>query len=329
MSLNIPTISIIVPVYNVKEYIETCVNSILNQTFSDFELILVDDGSTDGSGELCEQLCHRDMRLICLHKNNGGLSDARNYGIDQMKGQYVTFIDSDDWVEPTYLEYLYRNICSDVDISTCVYVCCGNGSRRPWKTLPDEPDIMCTKDALLSLLYDEKINVSAHGKLYRSTLFKEVRFPFGKHYEDVGTTYKLIQRARSVSIGGSQLYNYRMRPESITHSNDNKIFDRYELALQAYQELSEGDSEVSKAAERYYIAHSLSVLHDCDLQNDMQLDIAKKIRQRILKHIKSINDNARVRDRDKAAINILQLGIQIYQISWILYSVLTGRKRIF
>ena len=117
-----PKISIIVPIYNVEKYLDKCVNSILSQTFSDFELILVDDGSPDNCGRMCDDWAQRDSRIVVYHKQNGGISDTRNYGIDRAKGEYLTFIDPDDYIESTYLEYLYIQAMNNAADKGCLVI---------------------------------------------------------------------------------------------------------------------------------------------------------------------------------------------------------------
>lgn len=321
-----PAISIIVPVYNVKDYLRACVDSVLRQTFDDFELILVDDGSTDGSGDLCEELCELDDRIICLHKENGGLSDARNYGIERMRGTYVTFIDSDDWVESTYLEYLHTNIqLQDSDISTCIFMTQRDDVAKPWKQLSAEPAVITGHDALLSMLYEESVNVSAHGKLYRSSLFRDVRYPTGRRYEDVGTTYKLLCKARTVAVGGAPLYNYVMRQGSITHTGSVGILDRYLLARQAYMNLRNDGPDVERAARRYLTFHELSVLRSCDLHDARQRTQMQRIKADALNSRKSVLADPRTPHRDRIALSILPFGFSVYRWAWFLYARLTNR----
>ena len=322
-----PAISVVVPVYNVSAYLEQCVASILKQSFGDFELLLIDDGSTDDSGKLCEKLAAGDARIRCFHKPNGGLSDARNFGIERIRGTFVTFIDSDDWVEPEYLEYLFASFAQnrEVDISTCVFTYRRGESSQPWRNFTAEPEIMSGKEALLSMLYDERVNVSAHGKLYRSSLFEGIRYPVGKRYEDVGTTYKLLQKACKVAVGGNPLYDYRMREGSITHSSSKGAFDRIELAQRAYKDLFGNDEELNRAAERYLVFHSLSVLHLCDFSDDEQRIRAYKLRKDVLNRKKRILSDPRTPRRDRFALRALTLGLFPYRAIWSAYAVLTGR----
>lgn len=323
---NNPAISIVVPVYNVENYLDQCIVSILNQSFDNFELLLIDDGSTDRSSSICKEYLKRDNRVRYFYKQNGGLSDARNFGLKHIRGEFVSFIDSDDWVESNYLAYLFNAIQTNrADISTCVYTVCSETGKKPWKNLPVEAKVLSSRDALISMLYSETINVCAHSKLFRSSLFLDVRFPYGKHFEDVGTTYKLIQRSELVAVGGAPLYNYVMRKGSITHSVNPSIFDRAELAKTAYENLNNIDQVIADAAERYYVFHSLSTLHSFDLGDCEQRDKATELRSEILYHGNNILHNKRVPNRDKIAFLALKLGMPFYRMSWNIYAKATGR----
>lgn len=322
-----PVISVIVPVYNVEKYVARCVDSILSQSFSEFELLLIDDGSTDASASICTDYCNKDERVRYHRKENGGLSDARNYGVQRSVGEYVAFIDSDDWVEPEYLQYLVDAIkLSGSDISTCVFYVRRGDNIAPWKSLDETPVIMSNRDALLSLLWSEEISVTANCKLFRRTLFDSVLFPCGKHFEDVGTTYKLLIRSKSVAVGGRPLYNYFMRADSITHSTDSSIFDRLSFAEQAYNDLKGMDREVSEAAEYYYVHHALSVLRSCDLKNKEQAVRAKEIGADVLKHKRNVLTCAKTPKRDRIALIALGFGLPAYQKAWEVYCFLTGRN---
>lgn len=219
------TISVIVPVYNVEHYIEHCVHSILQQTYTDFELILVDDGATDSSPAICDRLADTDVRVQVIHKENGGLSDARNAGIEQATGQYLAFIDSDDWVEPTFLETLFSDIQrTDADIAVVnfrrVY-----DDDRPAKTDTVSAAVLSGKDALLRC-YDGKGTylTVAWNKLYKRSLFQTERYPVGRLHEDGFTTYKLLYAAQRVCISEEVLYNYLQRTNSIM--NDRFTLER-------------------------------------------------------------------------------------------------------
>ncbi len=211
-----PLISVIVPVYNVEKYIERCIESILGQTFTDFELIIVNDGSTDKSGEICDRYSNNDPRIRIIHKENGGLSDARNAGIEAANGEYIGFIDSDDYIDTDMYELLYQNICREnADISTCgIYDC------YPDKTVTQEVNssdfTVDGSEAVRLALESQFMPLFAWNKLYKRSLFDSIRFPVGKIYEDAFVMIKLMGASRRVSISMKPKYYYIHRENSIT-----------------------------------------------------------------------------------------------------------------
>ena len=210
-----PTISVIVPVYKVEQYLHQCIDSILAQTFTDFELILIDDGSPDNCGAICDEYAKQDARITVIHQENGGLSAARNAGIDIAKGEYLTFIDSDDWVHPMYLELLVRAVTDNsVDISVCMC------TRSLGEIKSADKEYSCKiLDGLSFLKDDHIIGIIACAKLYKTKLFDDIRFPIGKLHEDEATTYKLLFKAGNVVLIQSKLYFYTLNENSITNSS--------------------------------------------------------------------------------------------------------------
>lgn len=221
--MNADLISVIVPVYKVEAYLEKCVDSILAQSYKNLEIILVDDGSPDGCGEICDRYAQIDQRIVVVHKENGGLSDARNAGLDICRGKFVTFIDSDDWVEPEYVEYLYsliRDHQADLSICEFRYVTeAGNEMNKP----SDDHSVvvMNTEEALRNLCYGKMYFDSAWAKMYRVSDFKDIRYPKGKWYEDIPTTYRVMLRAEKLVFGKKALYNYLYRKEAISKQGFN------------------------------------------------------------------------------------------------------------
>ena len=214
-----PEISVIVPVYRVEPYLRRCVDSILSQTFTDFELILVDDGSPDNCGAICDEYALKDSRVRVIHKQNGGLSDARNAGIDMAKGEFLTFIDSDDLVAPEYLNRLYHSIKSSAaEISICNMLPFKDGSspQIEEQNSNDSKRIISGRDACLSIYrMDGTVPIMAWGKLYKSSLFNGIRYPVGLIHEDDATTPKLFYLANKIAQIGDKLYLYRSRADSI------------------------------------------------------------------------------------------------------------------
>lgn len=243
-----PLISIIIPVYNVEKYLVQCLESVINQTYKNLEILLIDDGSTDSCVEICDAFANKDSRIKVIHKVNGGLSDARNYGLDISNGEYVAFVDSDDWLEPNMYELmLYELKRSNSDI-----VVCGLFREYADKTLI-EKDIerkKCyeSKDALMNLLDGSTIHDHSWSKLYKKDLFDNIRFPVGKTYEDIRTTYRLFMQASLITQIPTALYHYRQRKNSIIRSGitegklewvesiENLMFDK-ELSDEKYQQI--------------------------------------------------------------------------------------------
>ena len=220
-------ISVIVPVYKVEPYLRRCVDSILAQTFTDFELILVDDGSPDNCGAICDEYAQKDSRVHVIHQENGGLSAARNAGLNycltQKRSQYLSFIDSDDCISPLYLERLHSALVeSHADISVCGL------TSFSWREIPDYSTANFSGSILLEgkqacqLIYICKSNrasyVSAYCKLYRIELFQNIRFPEGKLHEDQFTTYKALYAANRIVEIGDRLYGYFINEIGIMHS---------------------------------------------------------------------------------------------------------------
>lgn len=218
-----PLISIIVPMYGVEQYIKRCVNSILSQSYTNLEIILVDDGSPDKCGVIADEYAKEDNRIVVIHKQNGGLSDARNVAIPLAKGEYINFIDSDDWVSKYYIENLYNAILkdnSDLSISWFKEV-----EEKKEKALICDSllsyEIIDSKECLKRLLYQDYIETTACGKLYKKSLFEDLRYPTGRLYEDIPVTYEYINRANKIATIRNQDYYYYQRKTSIQHQKFN------------------------------------------------------------------------------------------------------------
>ena len=224
-------ISVIIPVYNVEGYVSQCVSSVLDQTYRNIEVILVDDGSTDKSGMIVDDFARKDQRIKVIHKENGGLSDARNAGIQAAQGSYIGFVDSDDWVEPDMYEKLYHACIShQMDIASC-------GLFREYKDKtiaePGETIQLDRETALRYLIDGEMLHDHAWSKLYKSDLFHSVRYPKGLLYEDIRTTYKLILRSNGVAVITEPLYHYRQRKGSIVRGTFNQnIFQMHDAFME-------------------------------------------------------------------------------------------------
>ena len=186
-------ISVIIPVYKVEEYINRCIDSVINQTYKNLEIILVDDGSPDGCPKICDEYAKKDSRIRVIHKQNGGLSDARNVGIDNANGKYITFIDSDDWIPIDSINILYKNLINTKsEISSGCLLEVFSDNRKNYSN--NDYEVYSKIEGLKNLFLLHDISNSASGKIYDISLFDNIRYPVGKLYEDLGTTYKLFAK---------------------------------------------------------------------------------------------------------------------------------------
>lgn len=210
-----PEISIIVPVYNVENYLEKCIKSILQQTFKNFELILVDDGSTDNSRIICDKYKDIDSRISVIHKFNGGQSSARNVGIDNAKGRYIGFIDADDYIENDMYQILYENIeMNNADMSICGVIRENDGKRTSWIKALDSAMVMSPKEALLLTIKGTYMNISPCNKLYKKSVFDNLRFVEGKVFEDFHITPDMFNKCKKIAYTPEEKYIYVCRENS-------------------------------------------------------------------------------------------------------------------
>lgn len=209
-------VSVIVPVYKVEKYLSKCIDSILNQTYSNLEIILVDDESPDHCGAICDEYAKKDSRIKVIHKENGGLSDARNAGIDVASGEYLMFVDSDDWIDCNAIEVLYQRMrqdCSDMAVGSVI--CTDEADNL----IKDSGSQWQLSDATYDLeKFSNEIILHfpmACSKLYRTEFFKEIRFPVGKVHEDEFVVHRLAGRCKTISTVSNIVYFYRQREGSI------------------------------------------------------------------------------------------------------------------
>ncbi len=251
-------ISVIVPIYNVEKYLCECLDSIVNQTYKNLEILLVDDGSTDNSGLICDEYKNKDGRIRVFHTENGGLSAARNYGIDNAIGDYIGFVDSDDWIEADMYECLLNAINeSNSDIS-----CCGITSEYKDYSFQErsESAVLNSTEAIQAMLRDFYIN-SPCTKLFRRCLFEQIRFPEGRVFEEYSTTYKLISVADRIRFLDSHKYHYRRREGSISQHMEIKSYVDYWIAhKERYSFIYDMVDEPARSLLRKEIALSIEML---------------------------------------------------------------------
>lgn len=316
-------ISVIVPVYNVEEYLRRCIDSILNQTYHDIEIILIDDGSTDNSGKICDEYALKDNRIRVIHKENGGLSDARNVGLNSMKGKYVTFVDSDDYVEEFYIKYLYELLEKyNTKMSIASYTVTTNSKQINMKDGYNET-VLNTEECLDRMLCEQGFTISSCAKMYLKDLFNNVRFPKGKLCEDNATTYKLVMQCEKIAYGNKSIYNYYKRENSIMTSKFNlKKIDLIELTDEMCNEIDKRFPKLKDATNKKRIASRFSILRQMlVVQLDKEEQKVEKEIERYIKDRKSqIFKNCKVDVREKIALISLMLGKKCFSFSWKVYT---------
>lgn len=247
-------VSVIVPVYNVERYVGECVDSILTQSYRDIEVILVDDGSTDSSGAICDGFASEESRVVVFHKENGGLSDARNFGLARSHGEWISFVDSDDWVSPVFIESLLKAaLDSGCDIAAIPFgkqfkdgEGCGLTDSIPVKPVKH----LAAHDVQRLMLY-QVLDTGAQWRLYRRELLGVDPFPVGMYYEDLASIYRIIHRVDQVAVCDCRnLYAYRMRRDSIIRQDFRHIKAESALliAKQLYGDISSWYPDLSAAA---------------------------------------------------------------------------------
>ena len=298
-----PLISIIIPVYNVEEYLDRCLESVISQTYENIEIILVDDGSSDNCGNKCEDWAKKDCRIIVFHKLNGGLSDARNFGIERASGEFISFIDSDDWVTNEYIENLYSAIVKDgSDLAMSWYIKLSknsfdNNSTRKlinYKTLSIE-------ECLKNLLYQNKTDTCAWGKLYSRKLFSILQYPVGKLYEDIPVTYAAILNSEKIARIENRDYFYFQRETSIQNMDFNMgKLDAIEHIKTMTDDIQTKYPFLKKACE----CRNFSVLNNILFQiNDINEneELISKIWNEIKKYRKDVLFDYKARNKARAA----------------------------
>lgn len=220
-----PLVSIIVPIYKVEPYLQRCIDSIVNQTYTNLEIILVDDGSPDNCPQICDEYAAKDNRIVVIHKENGGLSDARNAGLDICKGEYISFVDSDDWIVLNYIEVLLSIITKEnADITIGNHKKVGESNEIDFCKKNDEYKVLNSYQALENLFGEHALNFTVSwGKLYRAQLWTELRFPKGKLYEDAYLCHLLYNKASTICFLNEPIYYYTQRSDSIMSRTSSSI----------------------------------------------------------------------------------------------------------
>lgn len=266
-------ISIIIPVYNVEEYLGQCLSSIVSQSYSNLEIIIIDDGSTDSSPSICDTAAINDSRIKVIHKSNGGLSNARNVGISMATGKYLAFVDGDDYIYPKMMELLLFYLIQD----NCDVECCNFTSTDVIQLNNNhvENNIFTNDEATSMLLDDNGYKCYAWNKLYRRELFYDVMYPEGKLFEDIQTTYKIFRKAKRIGYIQIPLYYYRLRDGSITRNcfgpRNRELIDAINYIVLESKNLSKDNYDrLVLGYMSYYLGHiKLGLKSHNDLSNEI------------------------------------------------------------
>lgn len=258
-----PIVSVIVPVYNVENYLEKCLESISNQYYSEIEILVIDDGSTDSSGNIADSYKQRDDRVTVIHQSNGGLSAARNSGLDIATGEYVCFIDSDDWIESDFISLLLDGIIkykAEIAVVKMKKIKDYQKIEEKTKTITGW-EFLNRNEAMKNLFINNKIGYSANNKLFKRSLFTSIRFPEGLLMEDKATTYKLINESSSIVVNNSQKYHYFQSPNSILRGSFNpKKFDSFNIHEDIISFIDMNYPEVSLNVRTRFVYESIRLM---------------------------------------------------------------------
>ncbi|MDR2175130.1 MAG: glycosyltransferase [Synergistaceae bacterium] len=321
-----PLVSVIVPVYNIEGYVRQCVGSITGQTCKNIEIILIDDGSTDGSPAVCDELSVSDTRVKVLHTPNGGLSAARNTGIEASKGDYVTFIDGDDYVSADYVLRLYELMKEyRTDISMTNYrIRHGCGEAKKAEKAEALPYVLAMNrhDAMETFLYQKHFGTMVCGKLFRKALFDGLKFPVGKIVEDMGLFYKLLDRAEKVVYSSAADYVYVQRAGSISHSQKKKFTKDYVMfAEEMKRHIAQNHPDLLAAAVSRCFSANVNCLKNIPFR-ELYGEEYKDVRANIARYRKSVLLNAKAPFVNRAGAALSYLGTGTLKACKALYDTL-------
>lgn len=321
-------VSVVIPVYNVEKYLVQCLHSILAQTYDKYEVILVDDGSTDRSGKICDEFAALDKRIHAFHKKNGGLSDARNFGVEHSEGEYIIFVDSDDYVSDDYVEYLVKlKVSFNADLAT-VKLTMYYGDDYTFSSKVTKEQCVTSEDALIKMMYREEFNVSAVAKIYPKEILLAHPYPVGVLYEDLATSYKIFADCKTVAYGDKEIYCYRMREGSITR----QIFNKKHLygILAAKEELKYIEQNFPNAinAARYSLAHIIIGLVDILLRGtEKNRSMFYYLRNELKPYIFFVVNDKNVKMTRKVRCIAIMLGYSSTKTLWKFIDLLNCYKK--
>lgn len=324
-------IGVVIPVYNAEKYLKKCIDSILAQSFQEFELTLVDDGSTDRSGKICDEYAEKYEKIKVIHNSHLGVSEARNRGVDENTGEYITFVDSDDWIEERYLEILYQLIIefqADLVISSGIDIIEGRQTRKK-KIKNEQTDV---KSEVISkaeayrrmLLVENNTMVVPWAKLYHRKLFQLFRYPSGEIYEDVNVIDRIIEGCEKIVYTSYVGYFYLKRKGSIIHG---KMSDKHMVSIKNAERLWEFIKdyypEIEDAAKLHYLRTCFGVLNRMLVDPGYQRE-CREMRKKIIEEERFLLFCSYADFLEWARAICLLIGIPWYRFVWKFYLWWTG-----
>ena len=311
-------VSIVVPVYNVETYLNYCVNSLRQQTYTNIEIILVDDGSTDASGEICDLHAQEDERVRVLHIENGGISNARNTGVKEASTDWIIFVDSDDYYDKRTVEYLVglRDKYGVELVATPVIEVRNYGNsdflgdfREKYSGKLDR------RTALEQMFYGNYVGTHSGGKLYKKEILLRFPYPNGMLYEDLSLAYEHIASCENIAVSDLNLYKYYRRPGSIVNSKySDRLLDFYKAMEwnRSYVERDySGDRDMRRALNVRYVFNGLHIVHAM-LSSDMYAEV-NKIRKEYIRYFKDVIPNSNVTRKNKLKYILFLVSAKLYK----------------
>lgn len=316
-------ISVVVPIYNVQEYLEKCIESILSQTYSSLEIILVDDGSTDQSGKICDDYKDRDTRIKVLHKENGGLSSARNAGIELATGEYIGFVDSDDYIDKAMYEVLLQKMVQyNADISICNRFYTEEDGRKFLRYKSDGNElVMDSEHAILEMNSFRSFDMAAWDKLYKRKVFDEIRFPEGKLSEDYFIMYRLFELVDRICYTPEPYYYYMQRKGSI--SRGKKInFDFVEAAKEQMEYVEKRYPQLKNCVHTAYASANMTV-YNFHMKNHVKCskDVRQKLQDKVKENYSYVKNNMEISKVKKIQTFLFAYMIPIYDCAFRVFKV--------
>lgn len=317
-----PLISVILPIYNVEQWVKESLQSVCDQDYRNLEIVVINDGSKDSSRAICEQIAKQDSRVVIIDQENGGLSAARNSGIEKSQGEYIVFVDSDDLISRNHISSLYKCMQSHETMIACTVMTRFEGEFNAAKDEPMICQVYSSEDAVKEIFYQGRFDSCAQAKIYARELWDDVRFPVGYLHEDLPTTYKVFLKAKSIAFFDSTTYGYRFNPNGINHSvTDDRKIKTLNLLNEASEFLKNEHSELIaplQCLKASYCLHCLLNTRPGSISKENEARLKETIRQNRFDVLTDKN----ARSKTRAALLLSYMGWPLVKI---VFTLVKGR----